>query len=122
MKHKTRWQPDTCQCDLTYEWDDEVNPPVFELVEIHRRCPFHSLITLADGLGIVGNHNRNKNRIIGKIVETQSDLIDKIQWNYDDNNVLNIVINYPLTVLQENVVRNWVSNNIVGQVNITVIR
>jgi RNA polymerase sigma-70 factor (ECF subfamily) len=57
-----------------------------------------------------------------KIMETRSDILENIQWNYDDNNVLNIVIDYPITVLQENAIKNWVSNNIVGEVNITVIR
>lgn len=122
MKHKTRWQPDTCKCDITYEWDDEVEPIQHILVDIHNRCLFHSLVTLAGGLELIGKHNRNKNRIIAKILEQRSEIIEQIDWSYTDEGVLNITINYPLTVLQENAVRNWVNNNIDGEVNITVNR
>ncbi len=53
MKHITTWRPDTCECELHYEWDDtqpedqRVHTPVNEFIDVDGKirrsklCQYH---------------------------------------------------------------------------------
>lgn len=71
MKHITRWKPDTCNCVLEYEWDDQepsdtrVHTPI--TVEA---CEVHSSITdVASGFDAVLQENKYKNEAVAVLME-----------------------------------------------------
>lgn len=78
MKHQTLWRPDTCDCQIVYEWDD--NEP--EATRVH--TPVHGVTcrehknTIGDDhkkrFDIVGDENRRKNLTLGKMLETIPDI------------------------------------------------
>lgn len=71
MKKVTTWRPDTCDCELHYEWDTDhpEDSRVHTPVEVHphghgtKRCPLHSHHgDVHDLHNAVVAHNRAKNK------------------------------------------------------------
>lgn len=61
----TRWKPDTCKCEIEYEWDDSI--PQNERVHVFKRfiqqCPHHQEADWSKAL----QHNQEKNQAIAAI-------------------------------------------------------
>lgn len=114
MKHTTTWKPDTCECELHYEWDDAVpteeriHTPV-EQVTTHdgtivqtTRCRHHEHLTghVSDVHAAVSSENQNKNRLYALVVETHPELTTKdaagnailhpgsFEWLFDERRAL----------------------------------
>jgi len=67
----TRWRPDTCACDLEYEWDDALSPDVRTHVGtvIHRACTDHALLLVpAVHHAAVQDENQRKNGVLSLAV------------------------------------------------------
>lgn len=74
MKQRTTWSPDTCGCELEYEWDD-TDPPetrVHTGAVIRKACPAHA--SLIDPklhhVGVLGD-NQLKNRALAIIARSE---------------------------------------------------
>ena len=96
---RTRWQPDTCNCIIDYEWDDTVaqGQRVHAAAIIIRQCPAHAHHSdkhqMYDDLL---SENTSKNRAIGQILETHPELNGKegaVKWRFNQDR--SIVIELP---------------------------
>ena len=62
MLHKTKWSPDTCECQLVYETDDEQPLLDAKVVEIIQICPFHTGSDMIKHYDTVLEENQRKNK------------------------------------------------------------
>lgn len=95
MIKETLWQPDTCDCRITYSWDTdspEDNRP-FTVVNVEP-CEHHNkeeLPTIEDKFTAVNLENKTKNITIGEIVKRFPDIKHQdVEWSFDENR--NLVI------------------------------
>ena len=79
----TKWRPDTCGCEIDYQWDDAQNEDVrvhtiFEMIKV---CPAHSGETdKVVHYAKVLDENQRKNIVLKEILEkVPSAVRDKIQ-------------------------------------------
>lgn len=107
----TGWRPDTCDCVISYRWDDEVaqDERVHELESI-QKCIHHQNETDDNAYSLVKDENVTKNQSLGVILENNPDISedvldenDKIigkqlkdgfvyNWSFDQDRKLNIEI------------------------------
>lgn len=69
----TRWQPDTCACDLSYTWDDKTDAStrVHTGSVINAACPDHAAVTdPAAHFGVVLGENQRKNQFLDVALTT----------------------------------------------------
>ena len=118
-KHVTRWSPDTCGCQLEYEWDDN-DPPErrsHNLFDFVHRCPAHSASLIADdseGYNAVKDENTRKNIAYSEAVNNApAELVDVVtdvdkDGNETTRNVLKkeITFDYEFTGTAPNRVLN----------------
>ena len=69
----TRWRPDTCDCELEYEWDDSQSEDVrtHTISNVLKACPAHA--GEPDKVKHYNNvlgENQRKNIVFGKILES----------------------------------------------------
>ena len=59
----TRWAPDTCNCEIEYNWDDEVpeSERVLTLSNVIKKCPNHSSLSDSNVYASVRDENPRKN-------------------------------------------------------------
>jgi hypothetical protein len=135
----TRWSPDTCDCIISYDWDDSVpaESRVHIANTIEKDCPEHSGLGTPDSFyNAILDENTRKNKAWGHLVNTNNfpDLAELdpngevvlkngviITWNFtgqDDARVLNVNLSgTPLTTNQKSQVQSWVDTNFgVGKV------
>lgn len=79
--HRNLWSPDTCGCQIEFEFDDEV--PAEERVhtgsKIVKRCPAHQESDFDgchDHYTTVLDENQRKNILLGKLMETHPEIVD----------------------------------------------
>ena len=105
MIKTTTWSPDTCGCEIEYDWDTEVPQAsrTHTLKQINKRCPAHSAGTLADEYAAVVDENTRKNILRGRILEDFSalaivdgdgnvDFADGFSWSFDDQRRLVVTL------------------------------
>jgi hypothetical protein len=90
MIKRTLWKPDTCDCEVEYEWDDKI-PAAERTIEVkaHKACPLHTTAaeTFAD--------NQRKNQEVDAFLNRlESDgkkatALD-VAWELDDKRNLTI--------------------------------
>lgn len=108
--HKNVWSPDTCGCQIVYEWDDSV--PEDERIstaiescmshdgkEIFTiKCPIHNHHTNKDEhYADVLSENNSKNIAIGLLIKTIGKLdggAGDVKWRFDDNR--NVILSHPM--------------------------
>lgn len=72
MIKTTRWRPDTCGCEIEYEWDDSVTAEnrVHKASKIIKACSVHSAnLTKENHYDKVLKENQMKNQVWGKLLE-----------------------------------------------------
>lgn len=109
MKHITTWHPDTCDCVISYEWDDQdpeatrVHTAVDSKVcEVHKQHEGNHVNAMA----AVMDENTRKNLILASILETFPHVRDNVEqdptkppaykfkaghqpeWHFDENRKL----------------------------------
>jgi len=136
MKKITLWKPDTCDCILLYEWDDQipndlrVHTPVEENIDHAglgiktRRCDDHQESDLGKLHGKVKAENTKKNIVLGLIVDqvlgaseerierdgSKSKILksDVLSWSFDKNRKL--VIEIKDAKIDKNEIKNIVDS------------
>ena len=89
MKHITTWSPDTCGCELHYEWDDtlpegqRVHTPVEEFIDSSgnvrrsKKCEHHKLLaTKEDHHTKILTENQGKNKVLASLMEAEPTLVE----------------------------------------------
>ena len=82
MLKVTRWRPDTCDCELEYEWDNiqDENIRTHAIKNILKACPVHSgEPDKVKHYAVVLEENQRKNKVLGAILEKLPALVDEIQ-------------------------------------------
>ena len=67
----TGWRPDTCGCDVVYQWDNDLPPGqrVFTVHSVRRRCAAHSGLSDSALLTALLDQNRRKNHMYTLMAE-----------------------------------------------------
>lgn len=93
----TRWSPDTCGCQLEYEWDDAVAPESrkHSFKGVVQRCAEHAGTPQTSELyDAVVDENTRKNYTVGDIGDALSwateQSLERINWAFDGSRVLQI--------------------------------
>lgn len=75
-KQITRWRPDTCNCVLEYEWDNEDNPVNIQYTnkKIIEVCEYHSGV---EDFDYILNENKEKNKTFEYILNNFPNLVDE---------------------------------------------
>ena len=103
----TKWRPDTCDCEIDYEWDTESDPKtrVHTVKEMVKTCKHHEkLKSKEEKYNKVLDENQTKNKVHGKMLEIASiteEVTDeegnktkklkagkKYDWSFDENRKL----------------------------------
>ena len=104
----TKWRPDTCGCEIDYQWDaDEPVETRTHTATNVVTCPAHSGTTVEVHTKLL-KENQGKNKAIGKIMEDvdmADDVVDEkgnvtkkfkpgkdVKWSFDANRVLELDI------------------------------
>lgn len=79
--HRNLWGPDTCGCEIEFEFDDELPEAsrVHTAATIIKTCPAHSTIDIVDKhdhYDTVLKENQRKNIVHGQIMEQFPHLVD----------------------------------------------
>lgn len=102
MIQKTTWTPDTCSCQITFAWDDQVpeGQRVFT-VDKANPCPEHTG-TLEQVFAKVLEENQNKNKVLGHVVENFPSVYEEVNgekqlkegieynWSFDSSRNLEV--------------------------------
>lgn len=107
MIKKTRWRPDTCGCDVEYEWDTEQNENnrVHTISQVFKKCNAHKDINNISNVFIsIKDENQRKNVLYGMILKNISTATQEIiqdgktvtklkegkdyKWSFDKNRKL----------------------------------
>jgi hypothetical protein len=90
----TRWSPDTCECVIDYQWDQDV--PQEERVHtpyaIVKQCQYHKALSLQAHYDVLQDENPRKNKMIGHLMEQHGLKLEEIKWNYDAQRVLHVFV------------------------------
>ena len=70
---ETVWTPDTCDCQVVYEWDDSV--PAEERVHTAKRIEKHDVtnpgLSAAQEYAAILENNQRKNKVYGQLLNVQ---------------------------------------------------
>jgi hypothetical protein len=96
---KTLWSPDTCECQIEYQWDDSVpqDQRVHTISKIVKSCQIHSHhgSDKESHYADVLSENQSKNKAIGLLIKTLPNLDGKdkeIKWRFDNNR--NVILSH----------------------------
>ena len=72
----TRWKPDTCRCEIEYEWDTEESPNTraHNLKRLLKKCPDHAGVVESKVLATITVENSMKNHILKEILDNNESL------------------------------------------------
>jgi hypothetical protein len=126
----TTWRPDTCECEIEYEWDDTLNENVrvHKIHEILKACPVHQNLKKDKHWGIVLDENTRKNKFLGEVLKDpnlREETFDgdgnstgyklkkglKYVWSFDDKRVLRAEI-IGITQNQKATLQNIANTNL----------
>ena len=96
----TCWSPDTCDCRIEYNWDDEVaaHLRVHTIGKVDIKCAVHQAVADNDLLDTLLNENRRKNVAFGIIKGFNPDFqLKDFGWFFDEKRVLQVTIAKGLT-------------------------
>lgn len=138
MIKKTLWKPDTCECEIEYEWDDTQK----EDVRIHlasrviKACEIHKALAdkITDHFSVVLEENQRKNKFLAQIIENCPSLVSEIidangnvikklkssleyKWSFDEDRNLEIELT-GLSPSEKTIINNLAINFVGGKVKI----
>lgn len=82
MLKTTKWRPDTCGCEIEYQWDDSVaqEERTHVVSTITKNCPIHDPIpTKGEHYNVVLEENQRKNKVYGKLLDLPTLTVDVVQ-------------------------------------------
>lgn len=106
MLKTTTWKPDTCECEIEYEWDDSVpqEQRTHTIKKVNKMCIHHQGKPDNECFEVVKDENTTKNRFLGvvlEIPELRKEVIDndgnisyelksglKYDWSFDSKRKL----------------------------------
>lgn len=119
MIQKTIWSPDTCDCQIEYQWDDAVSEEkrTHTASRIIRACAIHQVHTDKDEhFDDVLQENQSKNqaiavlfKTIGKIDGGEKD----VRWRFDADR--NVIISHPLLTADDKNVLNSLDKSAIAK-------
>jgi len=91
MKFETLWRPDTCGCEIIYEWDDSEpeSSRTHRLKRVVSTCDNHKGVSPDTLFDMVLEENRRKNLALSlaqSLVHTIK--LENYSWRFDSNRVL----------------------------------
>ena len=121
MLQTTQWAPDTCQCRVSYSWDD-ADPDdqrVYSLVAIDTRCSRHASMLIGDThFAQIMEENARKNKALGRLEATQPQLFAVAgdgsflgQWRFDAGHTLRFTLP-GIGTTGKNQFLNWCNSNL----------
>ena len=120
MKHTTRWQPDTCECIVDYEWDDAEEPRVHRITNVIRQCPLHEKLgKIEDIFSGVVDDNRLKNIVVNKVAELISTKVEDIPFSFDEKRQLHLALDSKTSHLEKSSIQS-VIDTLVGETKVKV--
>ena len=96
MLRTTKWRPDTCGCEIEYEWDDSISDDqrVHSVKNILHPCKAHKNLDSVTHYNTILEENTEKNKLVGKVIELDDSLTHKhIEWSYDEQRKIKLSIN-----------------------------
>lgn len=80
MKKVTTWRPDTCDCEIEYEWDTDDNQTnrVHTFKQANKKCQFHVSVNGNAHWNQVLDENQTKNKVEALVLENFSELIEEV--------------------------------------------
>jgi len=129
MKQYTTWRPDTCDCELTYEWDDSLplNKRTHAIHTINKSCLAHSALSVkTEHYDKVIEENKRKNILYGKILDNIPSAVNEkvnddgtitktlklnkeYKWSFDNDRVL-VVELIGFTNAEKNIIKALVDS------------
>ena len=92
MIKTTRWRPDTCGCEIEFQWDDAVKDGPHSVHKINRSCPAHTFADGKDTYEAVLSENKRKNIIVSEIVAAHAVEPEAVGFAYNANRKLEIAV------------------------------
>jgi hypothetical protein len=134
MIKTTVWKPDTCDCEVRFQWDTEdpnlQTEPTLTYVG-GQRCPLHS--SIQDHLGRIRDENGRKNQVENQILQTFASVLGEevddgsgqlylkwkggitLNWHFEgegDSRVLHVSVSgYSLNTQQKATAQSWADNH-----------
>lgn len=74
MLKKNIWKPDTCECVLEYEWDDELSEDqrVHKISNVVKYCKAHDGLSHDECYNKVLSENKLKNKVLASVLTSDS--------------------------------------------------
>ena len=142
MIKKTQWSPDTCDCEIEYEWDTDVpaETRVHTAARMIKVCPEHEGTydpgdDVKTKAGKIFTHmlenNHRKNKLLAKAAELYPEIMETVtegdgsvtiknidfNWYWDDQRVLHVSSTKINSIPRRNAVQQWCDTNLgVGKV------
>lgn len=105
MLKVTRWRPDTCECELEYQWDDTESEDIrtHTIANVVKACSAHALVVdKTQHYSKVLDENQRKNIVLGEILEKVPSAVEEVEqedgtivkklrrgkeykWSFDEN-------------------------------------
>ena len=82
MTKTTKWRPDTCGCEIEYQWDDSLSQEarIHTVSNVVKKCDVHSTTpSKEDHYNKVLEENQRKNKVYGKLLEIPTATVDVTQ-------------------------------------------
>ena len=111
MIKTTTWRPDTCDCEVEYDWDTETSEDarVHTPKQFNRRCAPHQALSEQMQWGAVVDENRRKNifegiavslpRVGKDILDESGNVVERgfaagvrFTWSFDVDRSLNVTL------------------------------
>lgn len=93
MIRVTRWSPDTCGCELEYEWDDaqDENTRTHRFKRAVHLCECHRDSVATEAYDEVLKENTRKNIVFAEAQKINPTLtVDDYAWSFDANRNLKV--------------------------------
>lgn len=81
----TKWRPDTCDCEIDYQWDDSIDlkDRTHTISKIVKACDHHkNLLIKVEHYNVVVDENTRKNKVFGQILKNCPNAVEEV----DDGN------------------------------------